>query len=286
MRDSFRLVAVVLCWLLFVPLPVPKAWAKQPTLTLDPPVAEPLEPRAGEPIPYFALFPNMKVESWSVDDSNAQPLSIVQGKTLSWLYPPLLHVTYVQTGPQHTSVRVITDTYTAALVKAGWEVTTSAGSTVAHYAGSGRNIWLKFRVTAKAVQISLSDVGANVDAARLSELLHKTGKATIYGITFNIDKARLRPDSDTILQQVLKLLQREPALKLEIQVHSAKGTLQVYSRRLSEQRARTIQQWLLQHGVEQARLLARGYEDSVPVRDNKTDEGRALNRRVVLVAIP
>ena len=67
---------------------------------------------------------------------------------------------------------------------------------------------------------------------------------------------------------------------------SAKGTLQVYNHRLSEQRARTIQQWLVLHGVEQARLLARGYEDSVPVRDNKTDEGSALNRRVVLVATP
>lgn len=136
------------------------------------------------------------------------------------------------------------------------------------------------------MQISLSDVGKNVDAARLSELLHKTGKATIYGITFDINKPRLRPESSTILQQVLKLLQRKPALKLEFQVHSAQDTPQVYSRRLSEQRARTIQQWLVQRGVKQARLLARGYEDSVPVRDNKTGAGRALDRRVLLVATP
>jgi outer membrane protein OmpA-like peptidoglycan-associated protein len=116
--------------------------------------------------------------------------------------------------------------------------------------------------------------------------MHKTGKATRYGIKFYGDKAQLHPDSQTILQPVRKLLQCEPALKLEIQVHSAKGTQQSYSRKLSVERARTIQQWLLQHGVEQARLLARGYEDSVPVRDNMTDEGFALNRRVVLVPIP
>ena len=66
---------------------------------------------------------------------------------------------------------------------------------------------------------------------------------------------------------------------------SAKGTLQVYNHRLSEQRAQQPA-GVLQHGVEQARLLAHGYEDSIPVRDNKTDEGRALNRRVVMVAIP
>ena len=284
MRDSLSLIAVMLCWLLLHPLPA--ARAEQQVLTLIPPSAEPLEPSPGEPIPYFAPLPTMKVDSWRVDDSDVEPLSVVQGKTQTWLYPPLLRVTYVQTGPRPTSQRWLAATYAAALSKAGWEVTQSAGSTIAHFAGSGRNIWLKFRVTAGTVQIALSDVGANVAATRLSALLHKTGKATIYGITFDINKAQLRPDSQTILQQVLKLLQSEPALKLEIQVHSAKGTQQSYSRKLSVERARTIQQWLLQHGVEQARLLARGYEDSVLVRDNWTDEGFALNRRVVLVPIP
>lgn len=286
MRDSLRLAAAVLCcFLLILSLP-PNAWAKQPALILDPPSAEPLEPRSGEPIPYFSPLPNMKVESWRIDDNNAEPVPAAPGKTVSWLYPPLLRVTYLQTVPHVTSARAIVETYAAALSRAGWEVTQSAGSTLAHFAGSGRNVWLQFRVTAGAVQISVSDVGAAGAAARLSELLHKTGSATLYGITFHIDKARLRTDSLPILQQILKLLQSEPALKLEIQVHSATGPQQFYGRRLSDLRARSIQQWLLQQGVEQARLLARGYEDSVPARDNKTDEGRALNRRVMLVARP
>jgi outer membrane protein OmpA-like peptidoglycan-associated protein len=53
-----------------------------------------------------------------------------------------------------------------------------------------------------------------------------------------------------------------------------------YNQTLSEARARAVVAWLTQHGVAASRLTAKGYGKTVPVADNRTDEGRAKNRRV------
>jgi OOP family OmpA-OmpF porin len=53
-----------------------------------------------------------------------------------------------------------------------------------------------------------------------------------------------------------------------------------YNRRLSQQRADAVRDWLVGHGIERNRMRTRGYGSEQPVAPNDTDEGRARNRRI------
>lgn len=121
----------------------------------------------------------------------------------------------------------------------------------------------------------------------LRTALSREGRATIYGIVFELGKDRLRlPASEPLLQQILKLLQDDPALKLEVRVHSDDSFRNIYGHRPTQRRADEIVRWLIVHGVAPARLVAKGYGETQPVAPNRTPEDRARNRRVELVKLP
>jgi len=116
----------------------------------------------------------------------------------------------------------------------------------------------------------------------LAQSLERTGEAIIYGIRFDLDSARVRPDSARTLGQILKLLQNRQDLRLTIEGHTDSTGAASYNRALSERRARAVVAWLTAHGTAAGRLQAVGMGESVPVADNATPQGRALNRRVAL----
>ena len=102
----------------------------------------------------------------------------------------------------------------------------------------------------------------------------------IYGVLFDFNKSTLQAASDPVLQQILDLLKKSPALKLEIQGHTDNVGGDAYNQTLSEARAKAVVTWLTGHGVAVARLTAKGYGKTKPMADNTTDAGRAKNRRV------
>jgi len=106
--------------------------------------------------------------------------------------------------------------------------------------------------------------------------------AGVYGIRFDLDSARIRPDSARTLGQILKLLQNRTSLRLSIEGHTDSTGAASYNRALSERRARAVVAWLAAQGIAADRLRAVGMGESVPVADNATPQGRALNRRVAL----
>lgn len=113
--------------------------------------------------------------------------------------------------------------------------------------------------------------------------LASTGKATLYGIYFDPDSARLKPDSDKTLNEILNALKAGPTLKLQVAGHTDATNTDDYNLKLSQQRAEAVVAWLVARGATAANLSARGYGESQPVADNATTAGRALNRRVELV---
>ena len=73
--------------------------------------------------------------------------------------------------------------------------------------------------------------------------------------------------------------------KIEVQAHTDyKGSGEA-NLKLSEQRALSVKNYLVSQGVSEKRLIAKGYGESQPIADNKTEEGRAKNRRVELKVI-
>jgi outer membrane protein OmpA-like peptidoglycan-associated protein len=111
----------------------------------------------------------------------------------------------------------------------------------------------------------------------------QTGKAIIYGVLFDTASDKIRPESSPTLEEVLGLLQSQPALHLEISGHTDSVGNDAYNQDLSQRRAQSVVAWLTAKGIAAARLTAAGYGKTQPVADNATPQGRSLNRRVELV---
>ena len=117
------------------------------------------------------------------------------------------------------------------------------------------------------------------------EELNKSGRVAVYGINFDTGKATLRPDSAAVLEEVRKLAAAHPEMKLRIEGHTDNAGIAASNRKLSEERATAVKNWLVSKGVKAAQLVTSGLGDTKPVADNGTEAGRAQNRRVELVKL-
>ncbi|HCV43062.1 MAG TPA: hypothetical protein DGH68_06225 [Bacteroidetes bacterium] len=122
-----------------------------------------------------------------------------------------------------------------------------------------------------------------VNAEALSQSLAATGKAAVYGIYFDTGKSVVKPESNPALEEITKLLKQSPQLKLYVVGHTDNvGTLDV-NLKLSSDRAGAVVRALVGRGIDAARLKASGVGPYSPATSNKTEEGKAKNRRVELV---
>jgi outer membrane protein OmpA-like peptidoglycan-associated protein len=115
--------------------------------------------------------------------------------------------------------------------------------------------------------------------------LGDTGHIALYGIYFDTDKAVIKPESRPTLEQIAKLLAGQPQLNVFIVGHTdSQGTFD-YNLDLSRRRAEAIAQELVKsYRIAQPRLRTAGVSLLAPIGSNATEGGRALNRRVELVA--
>ena len=112
--------------------------------------------------------------------------------------------------------------------------------------------------------------------------LAKTGRVAVYGINFDFNSATIRPESTTVLTQVLDLLRGQPGLAIAIEGHTDDVGGDAYNNALSGKRANAVKDWLVNAGIDAARLEPSGKGAGSPVASNATDLGRAQNRRVEL----
>ena len=111
-----------------------------------------------------------------------------------------------------------------------------------------------------------------------------TGHFAVYGIYFDTDRAEIKPESEPALAEMAKLLKSSAALSVFIVGHTDNtGTLE-HNIRLSQDRAASVVNALVgKHGIAAARLRPYGVASLAPVASNKTEDGKAKNRRVELV---
>jgi OOP family OmpA-OmpF porin len=108
-------------------------------------------------------------------------------------------------------------------------------------------------------------------------------KLTLEGVNFDNNSSNLRPESLTILDKAVETLKAWGDVKVEVAGHTDSVSSDAYNLDLSQRRAETVRAYLIDKGVAADRLSAKGYGESQPVADNKTEEGRFKNRRVELI---
>ena len=114
----------------------------------------------------------------------------------------------------------------------------------------------------------------------LERAIAQTGTAAIYGIHFDSDSAKLKPDSTPALEAVLGLINNHLGSHWIIAGHTDNQGNSAHNQVLSQNRAASVIAWLTAHGVDSSRLAPQGFGATQPVADNATANGRALNRRV------
>ena len=102
----------------------------------------------------------------------------------------------------------------------------------------------------------------------------------IADIHFEFNKAELTPESLPILDKLALTLANNPEMIIEIAGHTDSVGSEEYNLDLSQKRAQSVVDYLVEMGINCERLIAKGYGESVAKADNDTEEGRALNRRV------
>jgi OmpA-OmpF porin, OOP family len=138
-------------------------------------------------------------------------------------------------------------------------------------------------------QLTIAELGAienkMVDAAVMAKGLGETGHIALYGIYFDTDKAVIKPESRPTLEQIAKLLSGQPQLNVFIVGHTDSQGAFDYNLDLSRRRAEAIAAELVKsYRIAQPRLRTAGVGLLAPIGSNATEAGRALNRRVELVA--
>lgn len=157
----------------------------------------------------------------------------------------------------------------------------SYASVLAYQQPDGQAIVRYLTVTPEDIEFNL----ITATGESMAEEIEKTGKVAVYGIYFDTDSADIKSESDTIIAEIARLLELRPELSLYVDGHTDSEGADDYNQELSVKRAASVVQVLIgEHGIDATRLQSRGFGESQPVSGNETDEGRAWNRRVELVA--
>ncbi|HVK50039.1 MAG TPA: OmpA family protein, partial [Pseudobacter sp.] len=104
-------------------------------------------------------------------------------------------------------------------------------------------------------------------------------------IFFDVNKYDLKPESTSELDNLVVLLRDNPTVRIQLSGHTDNVGKEQDNLQLSNNRARAVVKYLVDHGIEPARLSFKGYGASQPVADNDSEEGRAKNRRTELKVI-
>jgi outer membrane protein OmpA-like peptidoglycan-associated protein len=105
-------------------------------------------------------------------------------------------------------------------------------------------------------------------------------KIVLRGINFDFDKSNIKPEFIPVLDEAVEILKATPDTNVIIEGHTDWTGTEKYNQGLSERRAVSVYNYLVEKGVSQNMLETIGYGETMPIADNHTRDGRSMNRRV------
>jgi OmpA-OmpF porin, OOP family len=152
---------------------------------------------------------------------------------------------------------------------------------------NGKRIWIVLDDSSNLVILTFLEeklMTQVVTAGQLADSITKLGFATLY-INFDNNKFDVKPDAKPALDEVVAMLKKDMSLRISVEGHTDNIGSTTANKTLSQGRAQSVVQALVASGIDSKRLSAKGMGSESPIADNRSDEGKAKNRRVELVKI-
>lgn len=155
---------------------------------------------------------------------------------------------------------------------------------------AGAERWVQMHVfnEGECYQLDVIDVAGmtqkvEFSAGEMADAIRKNGFVALTGVLFDTGSDTLKPESMPLLNEVAALLKKDAALKVSVEGHTDNVGARASNLELSKMRGERVVKFLTDAGIDAKRLKSAGKGDSSPVADNRTEAGRAKNRRVELV---
>lgn len=142
------------------------------------------------------------------------------------------------------------------------------------------------RTSVQVLETTEMDTGmVSVDPSAMAAELDQSGQVNLQGVYFDTGRATLKPESDAAIGLVVALMAQRPELKLQVVGHTDSVGNASSNQILSQDRANAVRNAITMRGISADRLVAYGLGSQQPIASNDTSEGRALNRRVMLLRL-
>jgi outer membrane protein OmpA-like peptidoglycan-associated protein len=240
---------------------------------------------------YIAEYKETAFDSFSftVTEGGKQKERPVEGHRYDFRYNLKDGVT------EPSQLQVVRNYQNAARSAGGQVLYDSPEATTFRVTKAGKEMWFSISVGNQPSGVPIMMVilekegmkqDVTLDAEAMAHDIGEAGRVAVYGILFDTGKAELKPESAPALTEIAKLLKEDPSLKVYVVGHTDMLADLATNVRLSQARAQSVVNALVsQHGIAAARLIPYGDGPYAPVASNRTEEGRAKNRRVELVEI-
>ncbi|HET9404677.1 MAG TPA: OmpA family protein [Burkholderiales bacterium] len=164
------------------------------------------------------------------------------------------------------------------------------GETTLKVTTGGKEVWVRvepdiYSAPAQSYKLWVVEVAAMqqvVKANKLLEEINRSGFVTLY-INFDTGKSDLKADGKAAVGEIATMLKSASSLRIAVEGHTDNVGQAAANKALSEQRARSVMAAIVAAGIDAKRLSAAGFGQERPIADNRSEDGRAKNRRVELV---
>ena len=190
----------------------------------------------------------------------------------------------------------VTKNYENALAKIGGKkVYSDLWSATYHVTGNNKDVWISLEVISSdgdgvnvysfaAKIIEMTAMQQEVQATDIYEKLNAEGHIALY-INFETGKSDIKSESQKVIDEMAEMLKTNPSIKVSIEGHTDNVGNAASNKTLSEARGKAVMNAIIAKGIDKSRLSSKGWGQEKPIEDNKTEDGKAKNRRVEIVKL-
>lgn len=238
------------------------------------------------------LFPN-RMPGYSISNYQQQGFSSYKFRTrppqsIEGKYTRIHY--YLKDRTQHPGGLAIRRNYENAIKSAGGQIVYSDDNvSVMKVTRDGVEVWAEVQATTSYVGryyflhiIEREPMQQVITADAMAAAIDKDGFIAL-DIHFDTAKAEILTESRPVIDEIVSLLKNRPNLRVGVEGHTDNTGTPASNKTLSEARAKSVVAAIVVAGISASRLDAAGYGQERPIADNRTEEGRAKNRRVEIV---